>query len=156
MPKKTNENTPLLLIVGGGAYQGTLQKIIEDLGVQPYVQLVGAIPHGQLSWYYNAADLVCLMSEREGWPNVVLEALACGRPVMASRVGGIPEILTSPKVGILVERHVPQLVLCMAEALEQDWNVLEIVGHAKTFNWTQTAQSVEGVLKSVVQQQRVA
>ncbi|MGB0909853.1 MAG: glycosyltransferase family 4 protein [Nitrospirales bacterium] len=155
LAEKSNENTPLLLIVGEGAYHATLQKIIDDLGVQPYVQLVGAVPHEQLSWYYNAADLVCLMSEREGWPNVILEALACGRPVMASRVGGIPEILTSPKVGSLVERHVPQLVLCMAEALERDWNVLEIVGYAKTFSWNQTAQSVEEVLRSVVRQQRV-
>ncbi len=153
LAEKSNEIPPLLVIVGGGAYMSVLESLVVRLQVESSVQLVGAVPHDQLLWYYNAADLVCLMSEKEGWPNVVLEALACGRPVLASRAGGIPEILTSSSVGTLVERNLPQLVQGMEKALKQEWDVLEIVEHSQMFSWTQTAQSVTDVLHSVVCQQ---
>ncbi|GJL54379.1 MAG: glycosyl transferase family 1 [Nitrospirales bacterium] len=150
LSEKSYETTPFLLIVGGGAYQKVLERLVEDLGVAQWVRLVGAVPHEQLIWYYNAADIVCLMSEREGWPNVILEALACGRPVVATNVGGIPEILTSPDVGRLVERDVPQLVRCLEQALQQEWDVSAIVAHARAFSWTRTARSVMEVLTSAV------
>ncbi len=155
LTEKSHDIPPLLVIVGGGVYAKVLESLIESLQLQSSVQLVGSVPHSQLLWYYNAADLVCLMSEKEGWPNVILEALACGRPILASRAGGIPEILTSPNVGCVIERNVSQLVQSMEQALQQDWNVPEIVGHAKRFDWTQTAQSVETVLTSVVPQPTV-
>ena len=66
--------------------------------------------HKELCLWYNAADLFCLASEREGWPNVLFESLACGTPVVATKVGGIPEILRSEKLGILVERNVNEIV----------------------------------------------
>ena len=150
LTEKPHDVPLLLVIVGGGAYGKVLESLVESLQLQSSVQLVGSVPHSQLLWYYNAADLVCLMSEKEGWPNVILEALACGRPILASRAGGIPEILTSPNVGRVIERNLSQLVQSMELALQQDWNVLEIVGHAKMFDWTQTAQSVATVLTSVV------
>ena len=155
LTEKPQDRPLLLVIVGGGAYVKILEALIGSLQLQSSVQLVGAVPHDQLLWYYNAADLVCLMSEKEGWPNVILEALSCGRPMLASRAGGIPEILTSPNVGHVIERSVSQLVESMEQALQQDWNVPEIVAHAKMFDWTQTAQSVETVLRSVVPQQKV-
>ena len=155
LAEKSNEIPPLLVIVGGGIYTQVLEALVQRLRLESSVYLVGAVPHDQLLWYYNAADLVCLMSEKEGWPNVVLEALACGRPVLASRAGGIPEILTSSQVGNLVDRNVSQLALCMEAALNQKWDVSEIVGHAQRFSWTQTAQSVTEVLHSVLCQQQV-
>ena len=154
--EKSYKVSPLLIIVGGGEYHKVLERLIEDLGVDPWVRLVGPIPHEHLLWYYNSADVVCLMSEKEGWPNVILEALACGRPVVASKVGGIPEILTSPTVGCLVERDVQQLTECLERALLHDWNVHEIVKHARAFSWPRTAELVAGVLESVVYQQKGA
>ncbi|WP_447968785.1 glycosyltransferase family 4 protein [Nitrospira sp. M1] len=156
LSEKSYESTPFLLIVGGGAYHKVLERLVEDLGLSQWVRLVGATPHDQLTWYYNAADIVCLMSEREGWPNVILEALACGRPVVATKVGGIPEILTSPHVGCLVERDMSQLALCLEQALQREWTVSEIVAHANGFSWTRTARSVVEVLTSVVSPQKMA
>jgi len=156
LSEKSYETTPLLIIVGGGAYSKVLERLTEDLGVTQWVRLVGATPHDQLIWYYNAADIVCLLSEREGWPNVILEALACGRPVVATQVGGIPEILTSPQVGRLVEREVEPLTQCLEQALQQEWNVSKIVEHAKAFSWPRTARSVGEVLNAVVSQEKVA
>lgn len=153
--EKSYEIMPLLVIVGGGEYQKTLESLIEKLGIRPLVRLVGAIPHAELRWYYNAADIVCLMSEKEGWPNVILEALACGRPVVASRAGGIPEILTSSHVGCTVERDVVPLTQCLEESLEREWDIPVIVGHAKLFSWGRTAQSVAEVLQSVLRKSKV-
>ncbi|MCD6322020.1 MAG: glycosyltransferase, partial [Clostridiales bacterium] len=63
---------------------------------------IGSRPHVEIPDWLNASDLLCLPSLDEGHPNIVLEALACGIPVVASRVGGIPEIIKSAEEGLLV------------------------------------------------------
>jgi glycosyltransferase involved in cell wall biosynthesis len=110
----------------------------------------------QLVWFYNAADVCCLLSEREGWPNVIVEALACGTPVLATSVGGIPEILTSPKVGTLVERKPEYVAKALKTSLERTWSKSEIVNHAQQFRWSQTADAVKEVFQSVLPIQETA
>jgi len=53
----------------------------------------------------SAADVFCLASEREGWPNVIHEALACGLPVVATNVGGVPEMIPSDRFGLSCRRR---------------------------------------------------
>jgi glycosyltransferase involved in cell wall biosynthesis len=66
------------------------------------------MPQSQLRFVYSAADVLSLASEREGWPNVLLESAACGTPVVAFNIGGVPEILTDRTVGtILRAEHAP-------------------------------------------------
>ena len=65
--------------------------------------------HCKLPAIYNAADILVLASSREGWPNVLLEALACGTPALASNVGGVPEIAIDDESALLVPAHDPQL-----------------------------------------------
>ena len=148
--EKSPEINVLLLIIGGGVQKGVLEGLIQQFNLQSFVHLSGPIPHEHLVWYYNAADLVCLMSEKEGWPNVVVEALACGRPVLASRVGGIPEIVTTPNIGVLVDRDVLKIGQSMEQALQRSWNVEEIVEHSRGFTWTRSAEDVIGVFRSVL------
>ena len=88
----------------GGKLQRELEQLIDSLGLGEHVYLAGAIPHQELYFWYSAADLFCLASSREGWPNVVLEALASGTPVVATDIWGIPEIICSDKLGILTKR----------------------------------------------------
>lgn len=78
--------------VGRGAERGKLQTLVREQGLQDRITLAGACRHSDLPDWYRAADIVALPSYSEGIPNVLREALACGRPFVATRVGGIPEI----------------------------------------------------------------
>jgi glycosyltransferase involved in cell wall biosynthesis len=106
-----------LLVVGDGPDKVSLTQAAERLEVAGRVQFLGAIDHDALCDYYNAADALVLASSREGMPNVVLESLACGTPVLATQVGGIPELITSPEAGELLRERAP-------EALARAWGAL--------------------------------
>ncbi len=71
---------------------------------------------------FSAADVSFLASEREGWPNVVTESLACGAPVVGTRVGGIPEIPHSLELDVLVEQTVESIATGIDQALSKRWN----------------------------------
>lgn len=92
-----------LLIAGAGPEESRLRRQAERLGVAGRVRFLGSLPHDALVEVYNAADVTALASSREGFPNVLLESVACGTPVVASRVWGTPELITDPLVGRLVE-----------------------------------------------------
>ncbi len=70
-----------LLIAGAGPEQPTLKALADRLGVAERVHWAGVVPQDELKWWYSAADALALCSSREGWPNVLLEAMACGTPV---------------------------------------------------------------------------
>jgi glycosyltransferase involved in cell wall biosynthesis len=80
------------LLIGQGPLGSRLEDQIARLGLRGRVRLLGPRPHDQLPDWYRAADLFALPSRSEGVPVVLLEAIACGTPFVASRVGGIPEI----------------------------------------------------------------
>src|SRR6185295_9408939 len=75
---RCNSQKPFLIIVGDGPLKKDLDAQIVKLGLEGNAKLVGSVPHEQLHLWYNAADLFCLASVREGLPNVILEALYCG------------------------------------------------------------------------------
>jgi glycosyltransferase involved in cell wall biosynthesis len=107
-----------LLIAGEGPQGHELRQLAERLGLGSRVRFLGAIPHAELCNYYNVADALVHPSSREGMPNAVLEAIACGTPVVATPVGGIPELITSPEAGELMRERSP-------EALVQAWSALQ-------------------------------
>ncbi|HIF40912.1 MAG TPA: glycosyltransferase family 4 protein [Planctomycetes bacterium] len=82
-----------LLFVGAGPLEGAVHGAIQERGLEGRVDCVGEVLPDELAVYYGAADLLLLTSSREGRPNVVLEALACGRPVLATAAGGTAEVL---------------------------------------------------------------
>lgn len=107
-----------LLIAGEGPQEQDLRQLVKRLGLDSRVRFLGAVPHAQLCDYYNVADAVVHASSREGMPNVVLEAMACGTPVIATSVGGIPELINAPEAGELMQAR-------SAEALVQAWHALQ-------------------------------
>jgi glycosyltransferase involved in cell wall biosynthesis len=132
-----------LYILGEGNFRSTLEKQIRDLGLQNDVVLKGSIPNQELKCWYSAADLSCLASSREGWANVVVESLACGTPVVATRIWGTPEIVTSEELGILVEQNPRSIADGLQSGLQRSWNRSWIAAHTQQRSWEVVAEEVE-------------
>jgi teichuronic acid biosynthesis glycosyltransferase TuaC len=137
------------IIVGKGGEEGDsepqLRHLAEELQVADSIVWAGAVLNTDLRWWYSAADVFCLASEKEGWPNVVLEALACGTPVVAAATWGIPEIITSDTVGLLVKERNPQaFAMRISEALRKTWEPDRIAEFAASNTWDQVAENLVG------------
>ncbi len=111
---------PLLVLVGSGEDEARLRTQARTLGIEPRVRFAGVVAPKELPAWYRAADALVLPSLREGWPNVVLEALACGTPVLATAVWGTPEILTGCAAGRLVPPTVEGLADGLSRLAELD------------------------------------
>ena len=99
--------------------------------------LPGHVANSEVATWFAACDVFCLPSHSEGCPNVIIEARACGRPVVATTAGGISEV-TSPDNAILVEPRSPEdLAGALLAALERDWDPLKIA--AGLCSWDEVA-----------------
>lgn len=142
-----NQPDANLLFIGAGPCRDALLQRATALGCQDRVRLVGAIEHDALGDWFRAADLLCLPSHNEGVPNVVLEAMACGTPVVATRVGGIPEVLPE-HAGILVNvRDRIGLEGALVDALSKPWDSARIASHAARFRWDENIHALSDVLE---------
>lgn len=138
----------LLVIVGSGKMQNSCHTLASALGVHESVKFAGERPNHEVPLWLNAADVVCLPSLREGWPNVVMEALACGRPVVASNVGGVPEILTSEDLGILAEPGNPaDLAAKLDRAIRSAWKEEVLKARINGWTWESAADEVRKELQ---------
>jgi len=139
-----------LYVLGEGPARETLESQIRRENLQNHVFLRGSRPNEELKLWYNAADLSCLPSTREGWPNVLLEALGCGTPVLATRVGGVSEVITEPNVGLIVEPDSASIAEGLEFALGKSWDRDSLVQFARRRTWEDVAREVEKVfLESV-------
>lgn len=128
------------LIVGGGVSQGDMRASLEtqakECGVADVVRLCGPQPHDELRWYYGAADVFVLATEHEGWANVFLEAMACGLPVVTTRVGGNAEVVRQPDTGEVVDWwDADAFAAAIDRALVRDWNRDAIIAYARSNGW---------------------
>jgi glycosyltransferase involved in cell wall biosynthesis len=94
-----------LYLAGAGEEDTRLRALAERLGVTQRVHFLGAMPQAKLRTLYSAVDCLVLASSREGWANVLLEAMACGTPVVASNVWGTPEVVATPEAGVLMDER---------------------------------------------------
>jgi teichuronic acid biosynthesis glycosyltransferase TuaC len=154
LSEEMNEKNLYLVIVGEGAFRKQLEQLISELNLGKQVRLVGSVPHQELYLWYSAADLFCLASSREGWPNVVLESLASGTPVLATDVWGIPEILCSDTLGVLTKRSAREIAAGIASALHKPWQSDIMVRYAYEHTWDQVALSVLHVFASMLPEQK--
>ena len=130
-----------LAIVGAGPLQAELAAQAAALGLCDAVHLVGAVPQDELLQWYSAADLLVLASSREGWPNVLLEAMACGTPVLASRVGGVPEIVSNERVGMTALFDTPAVLNdALRAVLSQRFARDQVRHHALGMGWAQVSE----------------
>jgi len=139
-----------LYIIGEGPERPSLERQIRELGLSKFVSLVGELPNSQLKVWYSAADIFCLASSREGWANVIMESMACGTPVVATRVWGAPEILTSPDLGILVDRNPESVYTGLLKALETSWDRGKIRARVENRDWFKVAEEVKTLFLKIL------
>lgn len=141
-------------IVGGdgaeGAMSGELSQLAEKLEIKDQVIFAGPRKRHELALWYSAADVFVLATAHEGCPNVVIEALACGTPAVATPVGSIPEILADREAGLLVEREVPALVSGLDAALSRAWDRERVQARVASRTWNavgrEAAQEIRAAL----------
>lgn len=105
------------------------EKYKENLNKK--VELTGWIPHDKLPDYLNMLKLVVLPSYTEGLPNIMLEAMACGTAVLATSVGGIPDVIKDGDTGFIMENNSPECVAENVIMVLNDSNLDRIVKNAK-------------------------
>jgi glycosyltransferase involved in cell wall biosynthesis len=132
-----------LAIVGDGALEKELHDLARALGVCDDVYFAGARLHTEIPLWMNAADTVCLASANEGMPNVLCEALACGRPVVATAVGGIPELIDCPEAGRLVAPCNPaDLARGLIEVLQPRFSTRPNLDRPELNSWRDSASAL--------------
>ncbi|MES2322151.1 MAG: glycosyltransferase family 4 protein [Pseudomonadota bacterium] len=128
-----------LMIAGSGVEHKRLVALAEALGVTDRVRFLGALPQAELPSYYGAADALVLASSREGWANVLLESMACGTPVVASRVWGTPEVVAAREAGVLMQERSARGVADAVTALRADYpDHAATRRYAEGFSWEAT------------------
>lgn len=130
----------VLIIAGEGPLKQSLQHQMEALGLAPRVRFLGPISHSDLPRYYSAADVSVLASSREGMPNVVLEALACGTPVVACDAEGVSEVLADQVSGRVAQAREPStLAQCIESVLAKPPGREQVRAYAQRFSWDETS-----------------
>lgn len=138
----------MLALAGAGYLEPELRRRAQRLGVSDQVLFLGPLPSSRIAAWMNASDALCLPSDSEGCPNVVLEALSCGQPVVGAAVGGVPE-LVNRSCGVLVASNdAPTIAGALEESFGTQWDRPAIagVGHR---GWEQVARETYQVCEQV-------
>lgn len=148
------------LLVAGGAcredrFDQQIGALIKELGLHSKVRLLGQVSSQEMPDLLSAADVMCLASFMEGWPNVIHEAHACGTPVVSTRVGGAPDMIPSDRYGYLVPvKDVPAMEDALCKALTREWDREAIAEWGRSRSWEQVAREVVEQMTQAVTEAR--
>ncbi len=149
-----------LYIIGEGEERLNLEKQIIESEISKKVKLLGIKNHNSLSQWLNAADIFVLPSQNEGTPNALLEAMACGLPVIASKVGGVPELIQNNIEGLLFDRNSKEELVEKLNRLIQDKELQNTLGMAaaKKVNshynsWEKQAEKLLSIYQRILSSQ---
>lgn len=144
-----------LLLVGAGPETVALQSLAHELGLGARVTFAGAQPPESIPNWINAADAVVIPSRNEGGPAVLLQAMACGKPVVATAVGMVPAVITDVRLGLIVPVEDSQ---ALAAALERvrtlSWDASHIRDQVLSFSWPNISARIEDVYSVVLEQRK--
>lgn len=140
-----------LTIAGTGPWKDRLIQLAAACGVEDRVSFIGHVAHHELARLYNVADMLVLATRSEGMPNVVLEALACGTPVVATAVDGIPEIVSAPQAGrLMAERSAKALAQAVSALMDDYPDRATVRRYAEQFSWDETIRGQLDLFRMVV------
>lgn len=130
-----------LVVAGQGPDRASLETLAARLGLQDRVRFLGEVPHAELPRLYGAADALVLASEREGWANVLLEAMACGTPAIAGPAWGSREAISTPAAGIVLDAVTPAAIVeAVRRLLTSPPDRAATRSHAEGFGWDETTR----------------
>jgi glycosyltransferase involved in cell wall biosynthesis len=139
------------VIVGDGPMAAELLQHARAIGVESRLRLVGNVPQSALARYYLAADATVLASKSEGMPNVLLESLACGTPVIATAVGGNGEVVSAPVAGELItERSAAAIAAAWTRMRSTHVDREAVRRHAEQFGWAPTVAGLLQLFEQVI------
>ena len=136
-------------LIGVGPDKPLIESAIQANNADGYIHALPGCAFDDVALWMAAADLVTLPSYMEGCPNVVLEALASGRPVVATNVGGIPEILSDECGRLVPPRDAGVLAQALASVLEKSWDAKAISAHGSR-SWETVADELLKVFETLV------
>jgi glycosyltransferase involved in cell wall biosynthesis len=139
-----------LLIIGEGHLKSKLNDLSISLGLQNRVHFLANQKQDVLKYYYNLADIFVLASSSEGMPNVVLESLACGTRVIATNVGGVPEIIKDITSGVVLKtRTVECLRNTLQEEIFKNYDRDSVRETITEFGWVNTINTINAMFKKI-------
>lgn len=146
------DDTSLLIVGGKHGYDVELERLkfkVGELGIREHVIFVGAVPQSRLPEYYSAADVFVLPSYAESFGLAALESMACGTPVVASRVGGLSTFISDGETGYLIPWHCPEpfaqrLDMLLANPALRDVMGAAALAKASEMSWEGVADDMLG------------
>lgn len=152
----TYDKRALLLLVGSGSMLCELKNLVKTLNLDENVHFLGKIDNNVIPLYLSAADIFVLPSLSEGLPNALLEAMAAGLPIIATRVGGIPYVVEDGKNGLLVNPGSPsdltEKILLLMRSPELMKKMSETNREkSKSYSWENVVSQLEKLLNKVVE-----
>ncbi len=141
-----------LLVAGGGPLEGELRGLADRLGLGARVRFLGLLPPSSLPAVYGAADALVLASSREGWANVLLEAMACGTPAIASPIPGNIEVVGSDAAGIIAEANTAEsLAVAAGRLLAAPPCRAATRAYAEGFGWAEVSAGQLAVFRQALE-----
>ena len=145
-----------LVVIGSGAQLSFLKEEAVKLRVADRIRWVAHVDQSELADYYSAAEVTVLASSREGMPNVLLESLACGTPVVATNVGGSAEIVVDDSAGILIdERSDVAIASAIKNLLDDPLERAVTRAYAQRFSWREPIAQQLSLLERIVAEHQV-
>jgi len=140
-----------LLIVGRGEQETMLRARAKRLGVLDRIRFMGQLPQSELVHVYSAIDMLVHASSQEGWANVLLEAMACGAPVVATDVGAASDLIRAPEAGEVVLVRTPAaLASAIRKLLDDPPSRLATRRYAEHFSWDETTRGQLEIFHSLL------
>lgn len=146
-----------LTIIGDGDDRRNLELMVHEYALIQNISFVGKVSHKDIPQWLCKNDIFVLPSNSEGVPNVLLEAMAVGLPIIATNVGGIPDIIINKRNGYLVEPESPQEIAEKIQYLISNPQMRKIISKnnkidIQKYSWNNIVQTLEGIYSTIIKE----